>query len=70
MSKVITLGKGSKRRLNQIRWKRIDVFGLALLAAVALAIVFLGILWDLRQENPHQEPIKGHQIKGAEPSEH
>ncbi len=55
MSKVITLGKGSKRRLKRISWKRTDVFGLALLGAVAFAIIAMEILRDLQQENPPQE---------------
>lgn len=69
MSKVITFDKGSKRRLKQIRWKLIEIFTLALLAILLLAMSVSAMMWELRHEQPHREPSKGHQIRSAEPAE-
>lgn len=69
MRKVMTFDKGSKRRIKQIRWKLLEIFSLALLAVLLLALSWLVLLWELQHEHPHQEPTKGHQIKSAEPSE-
>ena len=69
MSKVITLDKGSKRRLGQIRWKLFEIFSLVLLAILGFAVCILVLLWQLDHEHPHSEPSKVPQIKSAEPSE-
>ena len=66
MSKVITLDKGSKRRLKQIRWKLIEVVSLAVLAVLLFGVSLLVMLWELDHEH---EPTKVPQIRGAEPTE-
>jgi hypothetical protein len=69
MPKIITLDKGSKRRLNQIRWKSIEVFSLALLAILLLAMSFLVLFSQLQHEHPPTEPTKVPQFNHAEPEE-
>jgi hypothetical protein len=69
MSKVITLDKGSKRRLGQIRWKLFEIISLAVLAIFVFAMSLLVILWELRHVHPHREPSKGPQIRNTEPAE-
>jgi len=69
MSKVITLNKGSKRRLRQIRWKLIEIFTLALLAILIFATSLLVLMWELRHAHPHSEPSKVPQIRKTEPVE-
>jgi hypothetical protein len=71
MPKVITLDKGSKRRLKQIRWKLVEIFSLMLLAILGFAVCILVLLWQLdhEPEHPHSEPPKVPQIRDAEPAE-
>ena len=69
MSKVITLDKGSKRRLRQIRWKLFEIFSLALLAILVFAMSLLVMLWELRHVHPHREPSKVPEIRNPEPAE-
>lgn len=69
MTRVITLDKGSKRRLKQIRWKLFEAFTLALLTCFVLAMSLL-IMWlELRHVHPHREPSKVPQIRNMEPVE-
>ena len=67
MSKVITLDKGSKRRLGQIRWKLVEIFSLALLAILGFAVSLLVLLGQLDHEHPHSEPTKVPQIRDPNP---
>jgi hypothetical protein len=69
MSKVITLDKGSKRRLGQIRWKLFEIISLAVLAIFVFAMSLLVMLWELRHVHPHPEPSKVPQIRNTEPGE-
>ena len=55
---AITLDKGSKRRLRQVRWKMIEVFSLALLAIFLLAMSLLYVLWVVRHEDSYSEPTR------------
>ena len=68
MSKVITFNKGSKRRLNEIRWKISEVFSLALLAVLVMAMSVFVLLWELQREHSRSEPTKAPQIRDAEPT--
>jgi hypothetical protein len=68
VSKVITFDKGSKRRLSQIRWKLIELFSLALLAAFVFALSLLVMLWELQHEHPNLAPTNTPEIKHAEPT--
>ena len=68
MSKVITLDKGSKRRLSQIRWKLIELYSLALLGAFVLALSLLVMAWELQDDHPNDAPTKTPQIRRAEPA--
>jgi len=68
MAKVITFDKGSKRRLRQIRWKLVEILSLALFSLAMIAAVALAILWEMHHEHPLTEPIKDPQIREAEPS--
>ena len=68
MVKVITLDKGSKRRLKQIRWRAGEILSLALLSLLMIAAVALAILWEMHREHPLSEPTKNPQIREAEPS--
>jgi hypothetical protein len=67
--KVITFDKGSKRRLNEIRWKLIEVFSLALLAVFLIAIGMAILFWELQHEHPYAEPSKVPQFKNTGPKE-
>jgi hypothetical protein len=58
MSKVITLDKGRKRRLKQIRWKLFEILSLVLLAVLGVAMGILAEMWELDHEHPHSEPTK------------
>ena len=69
MPKVIRIGKGSKRRLRQIRWKLFEIFSLALLAILLFAMGLVVILWELRHVHPAREPSKVPQIRDTEPDE-
>jgi hypothetical protein len=69
MSKVIPRGKGSKRRLGQIRWKLFEIFSLALLAILVFAMSLLVMLWEVRHVHPAREPSKVPQIRDTEPAE-
>ena len=69
MVKVITLDKGSKRRLKQIRWKLAEIVSLALLSVLMIAAVAVAILWEMHRERPYSEPTKDPQIREAGPSE-
>lgn len=53
MPNVITLDKGSKRRLRQIRWKVVEVFSLALLAVPLLAVSLSIMVWEVQHESLH-----------------
>ncbi len=68
MAKVITFDKGSKRRLNEIRWRLAEIVSLALLSVLMIAAVAFAILWEMHQEHPYSEPTKDPQIREAEPS--
>ena len=69
MPKVITLDKGSKRRLGQIRWKLFEIFSLALLAIFVFAMGVMVVLWELRHVHPAREPSKVPEIRDTEPDE-
>jgi len=69
MPRVITLEKGSNRRLKQIRWKLIEVLSLAVLAVFVFAMSLLVMLWELRHARPHRWPSKVPQIRNTEPVE-
>jgi hypothetical protein len=68
MPRVITFDKGSKRGLNKIRWKLIEVFSLALLAVLVFALSLLVMLWELQHENPNGAPTRTKEIRRAEPA--
>lgn len=66
MSKVITFDKGSKRRLNQVRWKLIELVSLALLAIVMFTMSLFVMLWELRDEHPYQTPTTNPKIRNGD----
>lgn len=68
MPKIITLDKGSKRRLKQIRWTAGDILSLALFSLLMFAACGLALVWELHHLHPLSEPTKDHQIREAEPS--
>jgi hypothetical protein len=68
MQRVITFDRGSKRRLNQIRWKEREVFSLVLLATFMLVMsVFVVLAW-VQHEHPSSEAPKVPQIRDAQPA--
>ena len=67
--KVITLDRGSKRRLKQIRWKTGEIASLALLATILVATIFVVMRWELHHEHPYSELPKRPQIRDAQPTE-
>lgn len=67
MSKLITFDKGSKRRLKQVRWRMVEVFSLALLAILTIAIGIVALYWQLKNERHDFQPNKLPQIKESEP---
>ena len=67
--KVITLDRGSKRRLEQIRWKTGEIASLALLAILCVATIMVVLLWELHYQHPYAEPPKHPQIRDAKPTE-
>ena len=68
MPKVITLDKGSKRRLKQIRWKLAEILSLGLLELLGIAAGGLAILWELHHEQRYSEPAKDPQMRDAQPT--
>lgn len=68
MSKVITLDKGSKRRIKQIRWKTGEILSLALLAIFMFAIIAFAVLFEMDHEHPYSEPPTSPQVRDAQPS--
>jgi cell division protein FtsL len=69
MPRVITLGKGSKRRLKRIRWKLAEFLTLTLFALLIIGASALAVVWEIHHEHPYSEPVKDHQIRDAEPVE-
>lgn len=69
MPRVITLGKGSKRRLKRIRWKLAEFLTLTLFALLIIGASALAVVWEIHHEHPYSEPSKDHQIRDAEPVE-
>lgn len=68
MPRVVTLNKGSKRRLKRIRWKLAEFVSLTLLALLAIAASAVAVVWEIHHEHPYSEPAKDPQIRDAEPS--
>ena len=60
MSRVITFDKGSKRRMNEIRWKLREVISAVFLALVVLCLGVLLALWEVSH---YSAPPKTHQFK-------
>ena len=53
--RVITLDRGSKRRLRQIRWTWRERTSLALIFLFLLALCILYLHWDLSHDHPFSE---------------
>ena len=68
MPKVITLAKGSKRRLRRIRWKLAEFLTLTLLALLIIGASALAVVWEIHHEHPYSVPAKDPQMRDAEPS--
>ena len=68
MPRVITLDKGSKRRLKQIRWTLAEFLTLILLALLFVGAIALAVVWEIHHEHPYSEPTKDPQIRDAQPS--
>lgn len=68
MPKIVTVNKGSKRRLKQIRWTAGEILSLVLFSLLMIAAGGLTILWEMHHEHPWSEPTKDPQIREAEPS--
>ncbi len=47
MSRVINFDKGSKRRINQIRWRPADITSAVLLSLMLLVLGILFIYWEV-----------------------
>jgi len=47
MSRVITFDKGSKRRMNQIRWKLREVISLVFLSLIILGLCVWLAVWEV-----------------------
>jgi len=46
MSRVINFDKGSKRRIRQIRWTRLELFSVVLLTVLLLTLCLFFVLWE------------------------
>ncbi len=68
MPRVITLDKGSKRRLKRIRWKLAEFLTLIFLAILIVGASALALVWEIHHEHPYSEPTKDPQIRDAQPS--
>jgi len=68
MPRVITLDKGSKRRLKRIRWKLAEFLTLISLALLIVGATALAVVWEIHHEHPYSEPTKYPQIRDAQPS--
>jgi hypothetical protein len=66
--KAVRFNRGSRRRLERIRWKLAEIFSLAFLAIFVLAVSIFVVLWEVRQEHPDSEPTQGPEIRDAKPS--
>lgn len=60
MSRVITFDKGSKRRMNQIRWKLREIISLIAVSLIVLGLGVLLALWEVshysaQPKTPHVE---------------
>ena len=56
MSRVITFDKGSKRRINQIRWKLREVISVFALTLIVLGLCVLLGLWEVSHYSAEQKP--------------
>jgi hypothetical protein len=63
MSRVITLDRGSKRRMKQIRWKIREVISAVFLSLLILGLSVLLALWEVShyKEAPRTPEHTGHQ---------
>lgn len=59
MSRVITLDKGSKRRMNQIRWKLREVISAVFLSLIVLGLCALVAFWEVSH---YSEPPRTPQV--------
>jgi hypothetical protein len=61
MSRVITFDKGSKRRMNEIRWKLREVISLVILALLVVGLGVLCTVWEVSHysESPNTRQIQG-----------
>jgi len=51
MSRVINFDKGSKRRIQQIRWSRFEIFTAVLLCVIVLSLGLLFVLWEASHDS-------------------
>jgi hypothetical protein len=49
--RVITLDKGSKRRMRRIRWRPIEIASMILLAVFSVTIAGFVLFWELTHES-------------------
>ena len=51
MRKVISFDKGSKKRLQKIRWTRAEIVSAVLFACFMIAVCFGALKWSLSHES-------------------
>jgi hypothetical protein len=51
MRKIITFDKGSKKKLQTIRWTRSEIVSGLLLACLMIAACFAALMWSLSDES-------------------
>ena len=59
MAKIITFDKGSKRRIRQIRWTRLEIISAILLSLVLAFVCVLVLLLELSHESDESRTPKG-----------
>ena len=48
---VINFDKGSKRKMQQIRWRPLEIISLVLLLLVTLTITLMVCLWEISHDS-------------------
>jgi hypothetical protein len=54
VAKIITFDRGSKQRIRQIRWTRLEIVSAILTTVIVTVLCLLALLWELSHES--EEP--------------
>lgn len=65
MSRVISFDKGSRRRIQEIRWKRVEIISAVLLLLILSSVCIFVAFWEASRYRPF-DPLPTPQVRDAE----